>query len=361
MATIDEPYFFAQPNDIFDALYSSERNYSLKQLKLYALKYGIVVSARCDRETLCRRLASLTYDYHAFMELSESLQTTSRKKQSSVIHLDKGITLDQIQTIFPNLQNKRHRENITLKTRRSNNNNIGIDVNYTEIDHGQTRLKQRTPKDSKIEILDGKKIRYTSNERTEEIIQALIASLEESEEEEISIQKIDLSTFVNPKVINDFFINLTFADSDVLPFMQVSHIGIHKLDSDMEDEEEASEMLLASINKASLSGNDVLNSAEVKKFLKSGDYYIHKISWLTDPISIKSLQGETFQAHLKLGAQTLPADTRENFRFEPIRYYKNIEGQMAVNGHLLDNINERLFLDKLESSAFKLFQEATQP
>lgn len=360
MPTIDEPYFFAQPNDVFDALYSSERSYSLKQLKLYALKYGIVVSDRCDRETLCRRLASLTFDYHAFMELSESLQPTSRKKQSSVIHLDKDITLDQIQTIFPNLQDRRHRENLALKTRRSDNSNVTIDVNYTEIDHGQTRLKQRTPKDSKIDILDGKKIRYTSNERTEEIIQALIATLEESEKEEIVIRKIDLSIFVDPKIINDFFINLTSADTDDLPFMQVSHIGIHKLGSDKEDEE-ASEMLLASINKASLSGSDVLNSTEVQKFLKSGDYYIHRIGWLTDPVEIKTLRGDTYLAHLKLGAQTKPADTRENFRFEPIRYYKNIEGQMASSGHLLDSVNERFFLDMLESSAFKLFQEATKP
>jgi len=347
-----ESFFFAQPIDIFDALFSSEKKFSLKQLKLFALERGIVVSSHSDRETLCRRLASLTYDYHLFSELSASMQSISRQKQSSVIHLEKEIPIEDIQKILPKFQQKRDREEITIK---ANTDRIKLSASYTEIDHSQTRLKQRTPRDSSIEIMKGK-IRYTSDDRTDEILSTLISCLEDEHKEEIKFNRIDLSSIYDPRIINKLFLDLTLCNKDDLPFMQVSHVAIHRIESNTEDSK-ASERLMTSINNASLSGNNVLNSPEVKTFLQSGDYYIHTIRWLTDPVEIRNSRGEQKVVHLRLGAQVSPADTRETFKFEPIRYHLNIEGTMSLQDRLLDKINEKPFLDMLETYAYELYEK----
>lgn len=348
-----ESFFFAQPIDIFDALFSSEKKYSLKQLKLFALERGIVVSSECDRETLCRRLASLTYDFHLFSMLSASMQSVSRQKQSSVIHLDKEISISDIQKILPKLQQKRNREDISIK---ANSGVTKIDVSYTEINHGQTRLKQRTPRDSSIEVMKGK-IRYTSDERTDEVLSTLISCLEDEKNGEIKLKKIDLSSIIDPRIINKLFLDLTLCNNEELPFMQVSHVGIHKIESNTDDQN-ASENLMSNINNASLSGSNVLNSPEVKNFLKSGEYYIHAIRWLTDPIEITNSRGEKQEVHLRLGALVSPPETRETFKFEPVRYHLNIEGNMSVQDRPLDKINEKPFLDKLETYAFELYEKA---
>lgn len=168
-------YFFARPVDIYDAIYSSNRQYPMSKLREYAISKGLVVSPHLDREELCMRIAKLPFSYHEFHNLSESLKHKSRKPKSEATNLSRKIEDLEIQTAIQSLKEKYPNDKINLEKLMTGT--MVIKVEHDEFDHGQTRLKQRQPKEISIEISsenDSGKIINSATKHAQELVNSLV-------------------------------------------------------------------------------------------------------------------------------------------------------------------------------------------
>lgn len=354
------PLYFALPNDIFDALYSSQQKFPLTKLKEYAVERGLILSDKLDREEICLKLASLPYSYHQFYELSEVIQPDTKKPRITSQRLETKITANDFQNIFPKFQEKNPHDALSMSSTREGR--IKIQTEYTKIDHGQTRLKQRVHQHAEIEVIPDKDgnatIRSTATNHTSELLASLIASLEDDKEEELSILSIDFSELTTTEAINYFFLTVPESITE-LPYRKATVIKLQRADNithdEDEDEERTSEALLSTINNATLAGSNILQSSQVIDFLKDGEYYIHTLRWETEEIQ---LDGDT-PAILNIEIKVTPPKDRENFIFDVLNYRNKHGSDYVVKPKSLMTSQKDKYRKLIEKAAFEIFQSIT--
>ena len=317
-------FFFALPIDIYDAMYSSNRQYPMKKLREYALSKGLVVSPHLDREELCMRIAKLPFSYNEFHELSESLKPKSRKPRSEATNLSRSISDAEIQTVIGSLKRKYPNDKINLNKLLTGT--MVIKVEHDEFDHGQTRLKQRQPKEVSIEVSssdDGaSKIISSATKHAQELVNSLIDIIGSESKKPIRKERINLTDFT-PKQINQFFIRL----ANSLPgidFATATVVKVQRANTNIIDDEEtenAEGKLLTTINNASLSGENILSSPQVVDFLQDDEYFIHTLRWETEEFHVTRIGDSKLLIEIKA---TLPSD-KLDFQFDVPSYKHRIK------------------------------------
>jgi hypothetical protein len=365
MINTDSVFIYAQPNDIYDALIASKQKLTLWQLRKYALDHGFIVPEDIEREALCLRIASIPFDHLMLQELSELLKTESRSPKTSSQKVDGEISSDTLRDLLPDLKDKRQRDNISISLKADGS--PVIRVAYTDIDHNITRLKQRKPKEAIIEINttnDGKTtLRYPSDERVKEIVNCILDTIDEQENTSRNRFSLNLSEFL-PAQTNDFFFRLINNIED-LPLGHVVKIGIHKSkssedeDDNEEENDEVSQSLVSQINKASMSGNDLLASREIQEFLHEGRYYIHTIRWQTQIMSLRDNQDQPIEGAVRLEVQCSPPDKMTHLSYEAVNYLKYVAEKSNFNSTpvQLSRLLSKNYVSMIEEAAYKCFTE----
>lgn len=365
MINPDSVFIYAQPNDIYDALIASKQKLTLWQLRKYALDHGFIVPENIEREALCLRIASIPFDHIMLQELSELLKTESRPPKTSSQKVEGEISPDTLRNLLSELKGKRQRDEINVSIKA--NGSPVVRVKYVDIDHNITRLKQRKPKEASIEIdttSDGKTtLRYPSDERIKEIVNCLLDTIDEKEN--ISRARFSLTLFdFTPAQINDFFFRL-ISNIEDLPLDHVIKIGIHKSaslegdETNEEEDDEVSQSLVSQINKATMSGNDLLASREIQDFLREGRYYIHTIRWQTQIISLRDNNDQPTEGAVRLEVQCTPPDKMSHLAYEAINYLKYVTEKSRLNSTpvQLSRLQSKQYVSMIEDAAYKCFTE----
>lgn len=351
-------FFFALPVDIYDAIYSSNRQYPMNKLREYALGKGLVVSPHLTREELCMRIAKLPFSFNEFNELSESLKPKSRKPKSEATNLSRSIPDLEIQTAIDALKKKYPNDKITLN--KALTGTMMIKAEYDEFDHGQTRLKQRQPKEIMIEISASKdgetgKIISSATKHTQELVNSLVEAIELESKEAIVKQRINLANF-SPKQINQFFIRLANSIPDI-DFSTAKNVKVQRADNivDEEETENTEGTLLTTINSASLSGDNILQSPQVLDFLQDDEYFIYILRWETEELHIPSIGSSKLLIEIKA---TLPSDNLD-FQFDVLSYKHRIKAsnEYVKNYSPLSHADKAPFISALHKRAFEVYQE----
>ena len=155
------------------------------------------------------------------------------------------------------------------------------------------------------------------------------------------------------------------SSTNELPLDHVIKIGIQKSkfseeECDNEEEnDELSQSLVSQINKASMSGNDLLASREIQDFLNEGRYYIHTIRWQTQIIGLRDSQDQSIEGAVRFEVQCSPPDKMTHLAYETVNCLKYIVEKSRLNSTpiQLSRLLSKRYVSMIEDAAYLCFTE----
>ena len=285
--------------DVRDALLASSRKPSAEYLLVFLADRGIFISNDLSRDEIVEEISMRKLSFNDFEELLNLIEVHARNEKSefkSINNSSIDLNAIKINELTNKLQDKREKNGEIINVETDSSGKIYINVNYVEFDYGKTPLRQRQEKEAKIEIIKEKgfiKFRYPANERLRDVVGNLLGLIEDENEEDIQIKEIDLSNFSREK--RTLFFRELMRSLEGYNFEDVIKVGLENKandigfteDQDNEDaegleeiEKETMEAKAKSfLKKASLDGEGLLHSEELRSFLDSG-FYFSRVVWI---------------------------------------------------------------------------------
>ncbi|WP_462168234.1 hypothetical protein [Pseudoalteromonas lipolytica] len=334
---------------MFDAINQSKVTNS--DLKGLFLTRGILISAQTKRKSLATYFSMFPHTYKDYKVLADILGTNTRKEKNTSTRLDATVNKEIIETAAVQLISELEHYGVDCSIDMDEkNDSLNIDVIYEEFDYTSSEFKQVIKKSASIIVeLDenGIVIRHPQNKTVEEWKASFISKLEVELEEELLPQNISLSHITNHSKVTIFFESL-IDNLDGYNLEDVTDVYVYHpkgLENDFENDTGNEDVDLGThISKASLKGQNVLNSNELKQLYDKG-FYISKIVW-------RSKKGTTIDADIyEFEAQFSDAETREQFSYLAKGFYsykesgggyvKSRKGISAIQERELNQLIER--------------------
>lgn len=271
---------------LFDALNLPKvTNSDLKQI---FFSRGILIAKDTPRKELAKYFSRFAHSYDDFEMLTNVLGSTRRRERVTSSVIEQDIERQDLENAAFKLKEKIESEGAVADVSRAENGDIEINVRYTKLDLNRSEMRQSINKEARIVIEKEKGavlIRNPLNDTVEQWKTDFLDSLSEELGEEIAAQEIDLSYVSDPAIKTKFFVELI---KRVGPYVQLdvtdAYVYHPKVRApvaeggDEEFEQEGAIDLGVHISKASLKGEGVLESKELKSLCADG-FYLWKISW----------------------------------------------------------------------------------
>lgn len=281
--------YCATDNEIFDALMSAKQKISEKVLLELAKDRGVFYSSKDSREDLISAISLLPHDYHDLNTLLEQREHQGRQEKLTSVTLPEALSVEEIKEILKEYTAESPPdEKVTHHAK--GKDQVVATVKYSDIDHGKTRLIQRTPKEAGIEFhIESNKtvIRMPANDRIKGVFGKLKDKLDAKRKTEIPAIRIEIGEFESPALRTEFFTTL-ISDLKGLSLKNVTSVKVERLKQepvegelqleDDQESEEAKQEALALVKKVALKGDTLLASEEYQSFAKKG-FFITSIIW----------------------------------------------------------------------------------
>jgi hypothetical protein len=287
--TIKAPTYYATEKDIYDCLMSARQKFPTDVLLELCRDRGIFMSEDEQRPALAKYISLLPHSFSQFQEIAEHVESASRADKVSSVVIPTLVSKVEIGQAVDALKDFCEQTGETITLTHDGNKSL-VKIAYSEIDYSKTTMRQRRNRECFIEIEDkggSLAIRKPVNDKVDEVFSAFMMKLEETKQQEIVPDTIDLSSVKSPDIINEFF-NKLIKNIDGFAFNDVTSIKVNNTESkssgendddDVEDEKlEAEEEMLVFIKRAALDGGGLLNSEDYKRLIQKG-FYISSIVW----------------------------------------------------------------------------------
>lgn len=283
--------YYADDKDISDLLLAED--FSVKRLLALIRERGVFVSPSLSKDDLVNYLSQMPFSWPELLRLMEEVQSPDRDEKVTTCQAETPCDLEGIVTHIQAAKDFREEtfgEAWSIHTA-SEGDRVFIRVNYSEVDNAQTRTLQRVQKDMEIAVeksTQGFEFRYPINQRAENIVSKIIASLPPlAGEEKVKRTTVDLAGLVDPKQRTSFFVLLMdgmngFRRRDVLDLRMNRSDEVAAEDDDDDDGEtvEAAERIKHAVKKLTLTGESLLLTPEFTD-LNSRGFFISRAVWLT--------------------------------------------------------------------------------
>jgi hypothetical protein len=370
--------FYATYRDIRDALLSSKQRISKEFLFDFLSCRGVLVSGASSREELIETLASLTHGYSDFEEIYNQLEVVPRPERTTSRVIETSVDSTKLQAAIEAIRTKRrdHHEAINLIV--AEGGATKIKVEYTELDHGKTLLRQRRTKEAEVEVYKaGKQIRlrYPANERLENIVDSLIESMQKDVKDLIKQEFVDLSSFdkehrtlffkslitsLNGFEFSDVIKVAVDNEIDTVEFSEEADFSEEDADDKHAPSDDAADVaefraevaagVKSFLKSAALDGTGVLHSKELQQFLQSG-FFISRVIW-------QSTQNVKNGFKVEIEAMLENPSKGTGFRYSIKGYYpckKN--GSHTLTRRQASDVVKKPVLAVVEDAAMKAFRE----
>lgn len=281
--------YCATDKEIFDALMSAKQKISEKVLLELAKDRGIFYSPKDTREDLVSSISLLPHDFHDLNTLLEQREHSGRQEKLTSVTLPVTLTVDEIKEVI-----KEYTADSPADERVTHHGKgtdlVVVNIKYSEVDYGKTRLVQRTPKEAGIEFhveADKTIIRMPSNNRIKGVFDKLKDRLDSKKKTDIPTIRIEIGEFQSPAIRTEFFTSL-ISSLKGFKLSNVTSVKVEKLnlvqveeDLDLDDDqdiEEAKQEALALVNNVALKGETLLASEEYQSLSRKG-FFITSIIW----------------------------------------------------------------------------------
>lgn len=313
--------YCATDKEIYDVLISAKQRIHSGVLLELAKDRKIFYSPLDTREDLIHQLSLLPHGYHELNIILEQREHAGRAEKVTSVTLNAKLTLDELKEIAKEyIGESPEGEKVTTFTKGTDQ--LFINIKYSDVDYGKTRLVQRTPKEAGIEFhvsQDKTVVRMPANTKAKEVFGKLRMKLEAKRKAEVLLERIEISDFNSSEARTEFFTTL-ISKLEGFKLDNVTSVKVEPIsklasndDLDLDDDqskEEAKQEALALVKNVALKGETLLASEEYQSLLKKG-FFITSIIWrsklLTDPFPIVEFEaafeepelGKGFKYHVR--------------------------------------------------------------
>lgn len=355
--------YFATDKDLFDLFTSAKKRISTDIILELARDRGIFLSKEEAREDLIDYLCLLPHDYYDLHSLLGHTETPSRKENSTCSAVDRKISTEELHRAILEIEQERaERFGECYIPSAFGEDRFELDVGYTEVDYSRTRLRQKRPREAKIEfeIEDDKvTIRSPANEKSKEIVTAILDKVSLNDDD-FQPREIDLSA-LRPVERTLFFTNMIkcidgydLADVTKVDVDRRINPNLLPFDDNGEESEdslsEESDKMLGIVQHALLQGEGLLHSPEYQGLSKRG-FYICNIVWLVQE-STPSGNRVEFSASLS------QPESGTGFRYA-VRgiYRRKSDSSLTKTARPVESQEERVLRQLLEAAAWEALSQ----
>lgn len=299
--------FYASDKAIFDALI--QRKITNENLAELFFERGIIVSKKTDREELSKYFSRNIHDYYDHQFIAKVFGTAPRKEKTISQEIKNDIPKEEIEEILREVCDTKANpdEVYNLVT---TDDGFNIDVLYQVIDYNKTEFKQVVQREASIAITkdnDGWTLKSPLNDYIENVRDLFLDKVSTSIDEELIVERIELNSILFPDARTKFFEELINSVSGY-SCIDVTDVYVHN-PNEMDESE-------THISKATLKGNGVLESIELKKLYEK-NFYLWKINW-------KIKTGKHDSDLYEIEAQFADAENCDKFSYVIKGFYKFI-------------------------------------
>ncbi|MXN76425.1 hypothetical protein GR157_16985 [Burkholderia sp. 4701] len=304
---------------IFDALnLPAVTNNHLREL---FISRGIIVSKSTPRRSLADYYSRLAHDFQDYQTLAKLFGSpTRRERLSSLRVISQSVEIGQFETAAHKLcETLRAGGDVaTVRVRENGSFDVVVKYNVTQFNH--TEFRQVVAKEATITVeASGPAIAISGphNEHVDEWTRTLIADVGKETDDTLDIDEVSLEHVHDPAKRSQFFMEL-IKNVKGFKFRDVTDAYVYKpkLTTDVEEEDlPATVDIGVHITKASLKGEGVLQSDELRILFSKG-FYLWKIVW--HAVSEKALEPDLYEFE----AQFSEPETCTKFSYLPRGFYK---------------------------------------
>ena len=345
--------YSASDKSLFDAL--NQKNVTNADLKDLFLSRGILVSKDTSRKALALYFSRLNHDFYDYQKLAKLFGGNSSREKLSSSRVKTDIPLTTFQSAAHELKAELDADGAIVKVFAAKGTRLDIEVRYSKVHFNKSDFRQVVHRTALISLQrDGNDIVFHSpySDEAYEWIDRIATLVSEKAESKLKLDEIALSPALDPKVKSAFFTHLT-KDIGGYILHDVSDVYVSRpkelsQDDDDDDSEDVSSGI--HISKATLRGQGVLQSDELK-LLTSKGFYISRIVWTAKLATIDSNIYE-FEAQFSL------PDECKAFTYLPRGYYRYL-GASGFNQTrtAFSNEEEHRFSTLIEAAARSTLQK----
>ncbi|MDR2409166.1 MAG: hypothetical protein LBE13_13775 [Bacteroidales bacterium] len=356
---MNKPIFYATEKDIFDILASLKKRITKSILFDLCINRGILLSYEEERDDIINYISMLPHDYIDLSALLAIARTNTRSERKTSMEVNTEIQSKDINTVIDAIKKDREKYGETYRVISESNNRSTIKVEYTVVDYGMTRLRQRVEKEGYIEVMkeNGRtKIRRPANDKMQEITSGILTELKKVTRKELEEEAISLVHIRDPEIRILFFVSL-IKNLSGFELVDVTHVRVSRLkdtdtreiDTDASDAseeiEQTEEVLIGHVSRAALDGIGLLNSEEYQN-LKEKGFFISSLVWKSQEKAGRSGNQVVFEASFD------NSEDFTNFVYNVKGYYKHTEEGFTIT---------KLPFNELEKSSYhKLIEDAAK-
>jgi hypothetical protein len=352
--------YCATDKEIHDVLMSAKQRIHCGVLLELAKDRKIFYSPADTREDLIHQLSLLPHGYHELSIILEQREHAGRAEKVTSVTLNANLTVDELKEIAKEYVGESpDDEKVTTFTKGVDQ--VFVNIKYSDVDYGKTRLIQRTPKEAGIEfhVSEGKTVvRMPANTKAKEIFDKLRSKLESKRKAVVPLERIEIGDFNLSQSRTEFFTTL-ISKLDGFKLDNVTSVKVEPIaeffsddELDLDDDqskEEAKQEALALVKNVALKGETLLASEEYQSLLVKG-FFITSIIWrskfLTDPFPIVEFEAAFEQPELGKG-----------FRYNVRGSLNLADGEYTKTLRPLDAVSKEKYLSILEKTASKTVRE----
>jgi len=321
------------------------------------LSRGILISKKTDRKKLAKNFSKLTHDYYLHQKIANIFGGFLRREKSTCVLVNNKIDKKILVKAANDLKEKLESDD-DLCSVVTDKNIIRIAITYLSTNFGKSDFNQVEKKTAlfELEILDdGFSIRYPDSEKSDsyntQLLEIIETSVDEDNKEKgllnnssiLDIERIHLSNIEDAEIRTDFFKRL-INGLEGYELDDVTDVFIfHPKPSVLEEEDGDSETGIH-ISKASLKGEGVLKSEELRSLYDRG-FYICKIRWR---VKDKTTTSDLYDFEAQFGD---PLEFKDfSYISRGVKKYKGA-GEYNKNPSQLSDDDEYKFKRLIEKSA----------
>jgi hypothetical protein len=350
--------YYATEKDIFDLLASKRKHFTKDVLLELCKDRGIICSNDEDKDRLIEYISILPYAYQDLASLLDQVQINTRGDKKISTKIDIPFNVSLIQNAVNKIKEVRGEEKKEVfSVVAESDSKIVVDVSYTELDYGATRLKQRVDRNDRIEIIKnddgGIYLRLPSNERMQELKNVVALSVI-GESTDVKPKEINLSGVRIPEARTKFFLTLIQStnglklhDVSSIKVAAISDQAIEEIEDDGDDIDIIQQEIVGKLQNAILQGSDLLKTIEYKSLIDKG-FYICSIIWNTVDNNHDKYQFE---------ASFSDTENCNNFVYSLRGVYKWKEDKYTSTRRAIEGLEKNELLRTVEKAAEESFDK----
>lgn len=337
--------FSANDKSISDAL--NQKTVTNANLRELFLSRGIIISKESRRKNLALHFSRLSHDFYDYEKLATIFGGTTHRERQSSTRITTKTLLTTFESAAHELKSDLEKNGAAVKVHTAKGTRLDIEIKYQSIQFNKSEFRQIVHKTATITIRrDGGDLIFSAphNDETSEWISELAIKAREKTGEDLQFIDIELPPGILAAQKSKFFIELIHALDGYQPIdVTDAYVSHPRPEIDEEDDDDTGNIGIH-ISKASLKGQGVLHSEELK-LLQDKGFFISKIIW--------TARGHTSDSDLyEFEAQFLSPESCTEFTYLPRGLYRNLDGMGFSQSRTgLSGIEEYRFGQLIEGAA----------